>query len=139
MLKDTNLILIIEDDQEDCELIQLGLKAIGVENEQKLFSNGEEALHYLKSAPESPFLIISDINMPRLNGLELKKKINSDDELRKKGIPFVFLSTSDTKKEVSEAYEMMAQGYFKKPATFDGIKEVLRTITNYWKTARQPN
>jgi CheY-like chemotaxis protein len=134
-----NPILIVEDDEDDCELIQSALNDIGVRNEQRCFKNGEEALKYLKNTTEKTFLILSDVNMPLLNGFQLKTEINKDDELRKRSIPFVFLSTSANPKEVREAYEMMVHGFFKKPTTFEGIKEVLHTVTHYWNKSQHPN
>jgi DNA-binding NarL/FixJ family response regulator len=68
----------------------------------------------------------------------LKREINKDAVLRSKSIPFIFLSTSASKKEVSAAYELMVQGYFKKPGTFDDIKALLEMILNYWDYCAAP-
>ena len=132
-------ILIIEYDSDDCELIQFALKDIGVDNEQKCFRNGQEALEYLQSTSEKTFMILSDVNMPMLNGFELKDKINSDDRLRKQSIHFVFLSTSDTKKDVNRAYDMAVQGFFKKPQTYEEIKDLLKMVTNYRDICKNHN
>ena len=131
-------ILIIEDDDDDCELIQSALEKIGVENEKKCFKNGQEALEYLQSTSERTFLILSDVNMPVLNGLELKRKINSSDKLRTQSIPFVFLSTSAAKKDINIAYDLLAQGFFTKPDKFDALINLLKNVTDYWETAKHP-
>ena len=138
-MKTNHPILIIEDDEDDCELIQSALDDIGIQNEQKCFRNGQEALNYLQNTSEKTFLILSDVNMPVLNGFELKRIINENDKLRTQSIPFVFLSTSDTKSEVNKAYDMLVQGYFKKPHTYGDIKDLLKMVTHYWGTARHPN
>ena len=137
-MKYSNPILIIEDDPDDCELIQSALSDIGVKNEQKCFRNGQEALEYLQSTNEKTFLILSDVNMPILNGLELKRKINTNDKLRTQSIPFVFLSTSTAKKDINTAYDLLAQGFFTKPNKFDDLIELLTNVTNYWETAKHP-
>ena len=138
-MKNRNPILIIDDDPDDCEFIQHALVDIGVENDHICFTNGQEALTYLKTTGIRTFLILSDLNMPLLNGLELKKEINKDDKLRKQSIPFVFLSTSNSKKEVEAAYDLMVQGYFKKPNSMEEIKEILKMVTQYWDTCDHPN
>ena len=130
--------MIVEDDPDDCELIQAALNEIGVNRDLRCFTNGEEALKYLQTTTESMFLIISDINMPKMNGLEFRKKINENPELVKKSIPFVFLTTSVAEKSVQAAYEMMVQGYFKKPDTFDEMKDLLRLTVDYWINCKHP-
>lgn len=135
----TNPIIIVEDDADDCDFIQLALDEIGIRNEKKLFPNGKAALDYLKSSKEQTFLILSDVNMPLLNGFQLKAEINQDEVLRKQSIPFVFLTTSNSKKEVEAAYDLMAQGYFQKPNSFDEIKSILKMVTEYWDNCNHPN
>ena len=77
--------------------------------------------------------------MPILNGLELKKKINNDDKLRIQSIPFVFLTTSDSKKDVIKAYELLAQGFFTKPNDYISLVTLLKSVTHYWDIAKHPN
>ena len=137
-MKQTNPILIIEDDEDDCELIQSALHDIGVRNEQRCFKNGQDALEYLQSTLDKTFLILSDVNMPVLNGLELKKLINTNDKLRSQSIPFVFLSTSTSKHDINTAYDLLAQGFFTKPNKFDELIDLLKNVTNYWEIAKHP-
>ncbi|MCW3105809.1 MAG: response regulator receiver protein [Segetibacter sp.] len=134
----TQPILIIEDDPDDREFIQSALNDIGVKNEQKCFQNGQEALDYLQKTSQRTFLILSDVNKPIVDGFELKREINKDDKLRIQSIPFVFLSTTAQPKEVENAYELMVQGFFQKPNSFDDIKNLLVMVTNYWRTALHP-
>jgi CheY-like chemotaxis protein len=133
-------IVIVEDDKDDQELFQDILKEIGVQNELLFFVRCSEAYHYLKTTPEQPFIIISDVNLPEQNGVEFKRSIDEDPELRQKSIPFVFLSTSVEKKLVDTAYkEMTVQGFFKKKPNYGELKSVLRMIVEYWKECRHPN
>jgi len=131
-------ILIVEDDKDDSELLTSALLAIGVKNEFLYFQNPAEALTYLQTTKKETFLIISDINMPVMNGFDFKKKINEDIGLFKKSIPFVFLSTTATRYLVNEAYTLSIQGYFQKPDDFKEMNEVAKSIIQYWKNCKHP-
>ena len=131
-------ILIVEDDKDDCELLTTALLAIGITNEFVCFQNPAEALIYLKTTKSETFLIISDVNMPLMNGFDFKKKINEDGKLSRKKIPFVFLSTSASTYLVNEAYDLSIQGYFQKPSDFRAMNDVVRSIVEYWKNCKHP-
>ena len=133
-----NPIIIIEDDQDDCELIVHAFKDLNVENEVKFFHNGLDALNYLKTTTDKVFLILSDVNMPLMNGMDLKRTIFADEQLRKQTIPFVFFSTSSRTKEIAQAYEMMVQGYFIKSHDYDNLKTLLKVILDYWRHCKHP-
>ena len=128
-----NPIVLVEDDTDDCELMQQALLDAGSKNPFKCFTSGDEALLYLKNTTDSVFLIISDVNMPRMNGLDLKKNINKDEYLNNKNIPFVFLTTASTWVIVKEAHSLCPQGYFKKPNNISELTEIARNIVNYWQ------
>ncbi|HEU0109626.1 MAG TPA: response regulator [Flavisolibacter sp.] len=132
-------IIIIEDDQDDQELLSDVCRELEVENELKFFSNAADAMHYLMETTDKPLMILSDVNLPMLNGLEMKKKINENDYLRKKSIPFIYLSTSSKKESVEEAYLLMAQGYFEKPVRIDQLRQITKMIIDYWKVCKHPN
>lgn len=134
----TSPILIVEDDQDDCELIQTALKDMGITNEQKCFGDGKQALNYLQNSHEKTFLILSDINMPNLNGFELKKKINANESLKKQAIPFVYLTTSNSKQDIDKAYDVFAQGFFTKPNNYNTLIGLLTKIIQYWKSSEAP-
>lgn len=131
-------IVIVEDDVDDSDFIQSALNDIGIKNEVKRFANGQEALDYLQHTSDKTFLIVSDVNMPIVNGFELKREINKDNKLRMQSIPFIFLSTTRQAAEVDKGYQLMVQGFFQKPNTYDDIKILLSTVTNYWRIALHP-
>ena len=83
--------------------------------------------------------MISDMNMPKMSGLEFKKAIDSDELLRTKSIPFIFATSSSTKAEVSEAYDYRVQGYFPKPLSSEEQANMLDIIIKYWIISRHPN
>ena len=133
-------IIIIEDDQDDREIIEEVLKELNIPNETIWFTRCENAFDYLTTHTNQPFLIFCDINLPGQSGIEFKRQIDANKELRKKSIPFVFLSTSADKKYVNEAYtEMTVQGYFQKANSYLETKNNLRAILEYWKICKHPN
>jgi len=132
-------IILVEDDKDDQELIKEVLHSIGVLNKLICFSNGAEALDYLKTTIEQPFLILCDINMPVMDGITLRKHINNNERLRKKSIPFVFLTTTAGKPAITEAYEMSVQGFFEKGSSLSEINDTLQLICDYWQRCRHPN
>ena len=133
-------IIIIEDDQDDRDIIEEVLKELSIPNETIWFTRCMDAFDYLKTHTNQPFIIFCDINLPGLTGIEFKRQIDADKELRKKSIPFVFLSTSADKKHVNEAYtEMTVQGYFQKANSYAEIKNNVRAILEYWKICKHPN
>jgi CheY-like chemotaxis protein len=132
-------IILVEDDVDDQDFILDVLKLMEVPNEVKTFDNGQKAFDFLKVMDTQPFMIISDLNLPLMNGLQLKTEIENDEVLRCKCIPFIFLSTSADHKAVKEAFDLSAQGFFVKEITYEGIYEQLKKIIDYWKNSRHPN
>ena len=135
----TGPIIVIEDDSDDQELLVMVFKALGFKNEIIFFEDGEAALDYLIKSDVEPFIILSDINMPKLNGLELRKKVHTNEDLRIKCIPYLFFSTSAEQEYVVDAYSESVQGFFVKPHSFDKLKRTIRIIVEYWQECESPN
>ena len=132
-------IIIIEDDLDDQETLSDVFKSLDYKNEIIFFSEGEKALEYLISTNVEPFIIFSDINMPRLSGMELRGKIHENEDLRLKSIPYLFFTTSAEQKHVVDAYSKSIQGFFVKPTDYTAIKEIIKTIVGYWQSCVSPN
>ena len=132
-------ILLIEDDEDDQLLISQAIQSLQIVNPIQVFHNGQEALEFLEMTQQQPFLILCDINMPRLNGLELRAIINQSDYLKKRAIPFVFLTTTASPDAVREAYNESVQGFYQKASTQDGLRKQLGLIIEYWQTCLHPN
>ena len=96
-------IIVIEDDADDQELLVEIFKRLGYVNKIIYFHDGNEALVYLNDNDVQPFLILSDINMPKLNGFELRNKVFTDKQLQSKCIPYLFFTTTADKKSVMES------------------------------------
>lgn len=112
---------------------------LNYKNKIIFFSDGEEALEYLTKTEIEPFIIFSDINMPKLSGMELREKIHENEDLRLKSIPYLFFSTSAEQKHVIDAYSKSIQGFFVKPSEYSEIKKTIKTIVSYWETCVSPN
>lgn len=131
-------LIVIEDDPDDQDMMKRVLTKLDLTNELKFFSDGEQALRFLESTTQKPFLIISDINMPLMNGLDLIRYINSNESLRQKCYPFVFLTTTVTTAQVTLAYASKVEGFFAKGQSYEELKDVLKTIISYWKKSNHP-
>ena len=135
----TEPIIVVEDDIDDQFLLKKVFDRLGVQAELIFFSNGKDAFQHLITTEKDTFLILCDINMPIMNGLELRAKINEDQTLREKSIPFIFLSTAARPIDVITAYDMTVQGFFLKESTLEGMEESLRCILSYWSKCKHPN
>ena len=132
-------IVIIDDDIDDREVLRDVFHDLQVPNELKFFDDCEVAYQYLEKTKEKPFLIFSDINLPRMSGADLKRKINANDAVRQKSIPFIFLTTTSSNNAVLDAYESLAQGFFTKPNSIVALKQMVQMILDYWKISQHPN
>ena len=132
-------IVVIEDDADDQEIMRTIFDDLGYSNLIIYFSDGEEALKYLIETRIKPFLILSDINMPRLSGFELREKIWLNENLNLKCIPYLFFTTTSSQKAVINAYSQSAQGFFIKPNTIGKLEATLKRIIEYWQECEAPN
>jgi two-component SAPR family response regulator len=139
-MANSGLIILIEDDPDDIEIFESITRELSIPNEIKIFSTTNTAFDFLKTTKKDIFLIFSDINLPDKNGVEFKRSVDNDPQLRQKSIPFVFLSTIADQRDVTEAYtKMTVQGFFKKPSSYSELKLLLDNIYTYWKNSRHPN
>ena len=135
-------IIIIEDDADDWEmLLEVFSEVI---DEQKynnrviIFEDSTMVVDYLKESPSEIFMILSDINMPLLNGFELRASIYNIPALCKRCMPYIFLTTACNKDQVKKAFELSAQGLFEKPTSFLDYKKLISEIMRYWKHSMIP-
>ena len=132
-------IVIIEDDSDDQEILIDIFKNLNYQKDIIYFSDGEEALKYLVNTDVKPFLILSDVNMPKLSGFELKEKININENLNLKCIPYLFFTTASSKKAIMDAYSQSVQGFFVKPNSFDKLQNTIKKIVEYWQECEAPD
>jgi CheY-like chemotaxis protein len=137
-MRQKSFLMLIEDDELDQMLIKDALAELSIKNPLKIFNNGEHALEFLTSTPDLPFLILSDINMPKMSGIELKQEIEKDGRLKQKSVPFIFLTTSSSEKDIKQAYNLNAHGYFTKPSDITLWTKKLDLMFQYWTHSLTP-
>ena len=135
----TGPIVIIEDDVDDQDILIEIFKELNYDNKPIFFTDSLLALEYLTDTDIEPFLVLSDINMPKLNGMELREKVHNNEDLRLKSIPYLFFSTSAEQKHVIDAYSRSIQGFFVKPSSYDKLKKIIVKIVEYWQECESPN
>jgi CheY-like chemotaxis protein len=132
-------ILLVDDDLDIHYIYRKVFERMGIADSIKLFENGAEVLDFLKTSSHEVKLIFSDLNMPVMDGLQLRRAINQENEHDFRSIPFVFLSTSARDAEIKTAYELMVQGFFEKGLTLAEMEKSLRSVLHYWETCTWPN
>ena len=131
-------ILLVEDDEVDVMNVRRAFKKNNIANPLHVASNGLEALEMLRSPAmaRERRLILLDLNMPRMNGIEFLRELRADAELR--AIPVVVLTTSNEEKDRVEAYNLNVAGYIVKPVTLINFVETMATLNKYWTLSELP-
>lgn len=132
-------IIIIEDDADDQEVLTEIFKKLNYPNKLLFFFDGQEALDFINDSSDSPFLILSDINMPKLSGFALREKLKMDAKLNIKCIPYLFFSTALNQKSVIDAYSLSVQGFFVKQTSMLELEKTIFAIMEYWRRCAAPN
>lgn len=130
-------ILLVEDDQVDAMTVRRALKELHVTNPLAHVENGEEALDYLRGqAGDRPCIILLDLNMPKMGGIEFLQVVKQDVSL--KSIPVVVLTTSSEQQDKVESFNLGVAGYMAKPVDYQQFVEVMRSINSYWTLSEMP-
>jgi CheY-like chemotaxis protein len=130
-------ILLVEDDKVDAMTLKRALKDLKVTNSLVHTTNGEEALAYLyDQANEKPCVIILDLNMPKMNGVEFLKIAKADNNLRR--LPVIILTTSKDEWDRFQTFDLCVAGYIVKPADYKNFLEAIRTVQLYWTLSMLP-
>ncbi|MBE9111897.1 response regulator [Nodosilinea sp. LEGE 07298] len=143
MPKRTVNVLLVEDDEVDVMNVQRAFKRNCIDNPLYIANNGLDALSMLRgsdseppSVPDHRRLVLLDINMPKMNGLEFLQELRQDASL--KSTPVVVLTTSDADQDRLEAYRLNVAGYILKPVTFATFAEVMASLNQYWALCEIP-
>jgi CheY-like chemotaxis protein len=127
----------VEDDQVDTMTVIRALKEIHVTNPVVQLENGEEALLYLQDpASEKPCIILLDLNMPIMNGIEFLQMVKHNDQLKR--IPVIVLTTSEEQQDKMSSFNLGVAGYVVKPVDYRRFVEVMRSIDAYWNISEMP-
>lgn len=138
MFDRNKIILLVEDNPDDVMLTEAALQENKIFNKLVVTRNGVEALDYLfrtgiyadRDAEEIPQIILLDLNLPKLNGLDVLRKIRSD--VRTRMLPVVILTSSMEERDVIDSYQLGANSYIRKPVDFGQFSEAVRNLGLYW-------
>ncbi|PZR04734.1 MAG: response regulator [Flavobacterium psychrophilum] len=131
-------IIIVEDDVDDADILKEIISELEYDNEIVVIHDSTAVVDYLKQSDVNPFLVISDINMPKMNGYELRDLILNDPKLKLKSIPYIFCSTSNDPQVILSGYKRNIQGFFHKLADYNEYSKKVKVIMDYWKFAELP-
>ncbi len=130
-------ILLVEDDEVDAMTVRRALKELHVTNPLRQVENGEEALSFLRNPAEArPCIILLDLNMPVMGGIEFLQLVKKDAALRR--IPVVVLTTSDEQQDKIASFDLGVAGYIRKPVDYRQFVEAVRSIDAYWTLSELP-
>jgi two-component system response regulator len=137
-------ILLVEDNEDDIELTMVALKKNRLANTICVLRDGEEALDYLfcrnqyasRNPANSPRVILLDIKLPKVDGLEVLREIKSN--IATKSIPVVVMTSSKEQRDMVEGYQLGVNSYIQKPVDFDQFREIIKQLGFYWLVINQP-
>ena len=137
-------LLLVEDDPKDLELTLRALRKSNLANRIHVARDGEEALDFIfctgphgtRRFGEGPNVILLDLKLPKIDGLEVLRRVKSDP--RTKVIPIVVLTSSKEQRDVIESYQLGVNSYIVKPVNFDGFSSAVRDLGLYWLLLNQP-
>lgn len=136
-MSDNRTILLIEDDLVDIMTVKRAVQELRIKNPLKVARNGEEGLNYLNHHEHSlPFIILLDINMPRMNGIEFLKIVKQNAKFRT--IPIIVLTTSKEDQDRYDSFNLGISGYMVKPVDYQQFVNLIDTINNYWSLSELP-
>ncbi len=136
----TKTILLVEDDPSDIDLTRRAFEKSHVANELVIVEDGREALDYLlgegRTAADEPALVLLDLKLPKVPGLEILRRIRADE--RTKRLPVVILTSSTEEKDIAAGYDYGGNSYIRKPVDFTQFVEAIRQLGLYWLVLNQP-
>lgn len=135
-------VLVVEDNPNDVAIIKRAMRKSDVKCELYFARDGAEALDFLyqqgdfEDAPR-PDLILLDLNLPKIKGLEVLAKIKADEHLRR--LPVIVLTISEREEDMAKAYDSGAASYMTKPVDSKDFERLIQTVQDYWQIARVPS
>jgi len=132
-------IIIIEDNEDDRNVLEYVFEKLGYPNRRAYFGDGASVLAYLEAPYAEPFLILSDIDLPYMDGIDLNSQLSTDIEIRRTGVPYLYLTNRATHKLIIDGYSKLAQGYIIKPSSPKELISTLKAIMDYWQVCAIPS
>jgi len=128
-------ILLVEDDKIDVQAVERSFKQLNITNPLEVRGNGEEALEYIKN-DDRPCLILLDLNMPKMGGIEFLEIVKADNDY--KNIPVVVFTSSKEERDKVNSFNLGVAGYIVKPPDYKKFVEVVKQIQMYWTLSESP-
>ncbi len=143
MISQSIVIVLAEDDEGHANLVQRNLKRAGIVNEVVHLKDGQEALDYLRCEgpykgriPDGPLLVLLDINMPRVDGIEVLRQLKSQERTAK--LPIIMLTTTDNPHEVARCYQLGCGVYVTKPVVYEEFVEAIKRLGMFLSVVKVP-
>jgi CheY-like chemotaxis protein len=134
-----NAIWIVDDDKDDHELVREILAESNYSNKVEFFHGATPVLNKLADIKEAPFIIISDINLPGMDGFELREKLLNTPDKKFHSVPFIFWSTHASEAQIDRAFKLRSHGFFVKEPNFQEWKKSFLGIIEYWSKSKMPS
>ncbi len=135
-MSDTRSILLVEDNPDDEKLVIRSLRRSKIANEINVARNGEEALNILFGDAPLPTVVLLDIKLPKIDGLEVLRRLRACDRTRL--LPVVVLTSSSEERDIVDSYNLGANSYVRKPVDFDKFAEAVQHLGLYWIVVNEP-
>lgn len=136
---ENNAIWIINDDGDDHELITDVITELNLKHDLLFFHSGSDLIQQLKKESEAPFLIMCDVNLPGLNGFQVREQLLKSSDAKFHSVPFIFWSTVASDEQIARAFRLRAHGFFIKEPEYKKWKESLGLIIRYWSVSKMPS
>jgi DNA-binding NarL/FixJ family response regulator len=134
----TGAIWIIDSDDDDHEMVKQVWQDLKIPNDLIFLVDAEDTLSFLGKVHIAPFIIICELDLPKINGFDLREKMLATHSTIFKSVPFIFWTTQASEDQIKRAYDLSVHGFFIKPSRFEEIKLTFTNILNYWLISKMP-
>jgi CheY-like chemotaxis protein len=134
----TGSVWIVDSDIDDQEMVSEVWEELKLKNELRFFDDADEVLHFLSEVDTAPFIIISELHLPKIDGFELRERMLATGSKKFKSVPFIFWSSDASEEQITRAYNLSVHGFFIKETSFGELKNTFRYIINYWLRSKMP-
>lgn len=134
----TGAVWIIDNDEDDQIMVQEVWRELKLLNKLVFMESAESMLANLSKTDTAPFIIICELNLPKIDGFELREKMLATNSKKFKSVPFIYWSTEVSESQIQRAYDLSIHGLFIKDTTFQELKNTFTNIINYWLKSKMP-
>jgi len=132
----SNKILLVEDNPDDVELARRAFRKINVTEEIAVASDGAAALAYMMDAESMPSLVLLDLQLPKVHGLDVLRRLRAEKRTRR--VPIVMLTSSREERDIQTSYDLGANSFIHKPVDFSQFLDTAKTLIHYWLRTNEP-